>query len=248
MKNRFKTNATATLRASFFAAIISILGACNKTIEKPTEKQVNNTSVVTKPVQEEKAVTSRVVFTSYNDNDNYFLLNATENNVNTQFINNLDDRSLLYGDIIDATWKNDTIYMAGDGDTPAIAKHLLSFKKVKDGNVSLFRKKYPKQLKYHYATTASYSKSYLDELYLLTESYIANTKNTLLLDIIAHKEQIECSIEEQTRNNQEYTVIGIGKVFEHRTTTVQWLYYNIENHTLYEYDLPNDKLLPFSTN
>jgi len=111
--------------------------------------------------------------------------------------------------------------------------------------VSDFRKKYGKEIYYNYSGDFSYSQKYLDELYLKVEYYIANSKNELLKSIIANKNRLEYSVEQQQRNGKEYTVLGIGTVTEGRITKAQWLYYDAENNILYEYDLPNDELVVF---
>jgi len=114
-----------------------------------------------------------------------------------------------------------------------------------DSKVSDFRKKYGKEIYYNYSGDFNYTQKYLDELYLITEYYIANSKNELLKSIIAYKGRLEYSVEQQQRNDKEYTVLGIGTVTEGRITKAQWLFYDAENKILYEYDLPNDELIVF---
>jgi len=111
--------------------------------------------------------------------------------------------------------------------------------------VSKFRKNYGKEIYYNYSGDFNYMQSYLDELYLIAEYYIANSKNELLKSIIANKYRLEYSVEQQQRNGKKYTVLGIGTVNEGRITKAQWLYYDAENRILYEYDLPNDELIVF---
>ena len=175
------------------------------------------------------------------------LLNAKKGNDFYGFINDKnDDRSYLKGDLIEIKWKNDTIFIAGDGETPEIADWIISTKKIKDGNVSIFRNTYKKQLKFNWSKENNYSASYLDKLYLLVEDYIANSKVETIKLSIKNKDQLEYSIEQQTRNGEEYTVLGIYYIFEHKLNTLKWLYYeNGDRPKLYEYDLPNDKLIEF---
>lgn len=200
-----------------------------------TKKQINHVHIDT------------LSFIGYNDDGDYFLLNAKKNLKNFGFINDKnEDRSLLQGDIVEIRWKKDTIYIAGDGDKPELAEWIISVKKLKDGSVSTFRKNYKKQLKYNWSEENNYSQSYLDKLYLIVEYYIANSQNQRLKSFIASKEQLEYSIEERTRDEKEYTVIGIANIFEHRVNTIQWLYYEHNDlNKLFEYDLPNDKLIEF---
>lgn len=111
--------------------------------------------------------------------------------------------------------------------------------------VSDFRKNYGKEIYYNYSGDFNYSQKYLEELYLKVEYYVANSKNELLKNIIANKDKLEYSVEQQQRDEKEYTVLGIGTVTEGRITKAQWLFYDAENNILYEYDLPNDELVVF---
>ncbi|KAA5538034.1 hypothetical protein [Paenimyroides baculatum] len=111
--------------------------------------------------------------------------------------------------------------------------------------VSDFRKNYGKEIYYNYSGEFNYSQKYLEELYLKVEYYVANSKNELLKNIIANKNRLEYSVEQQRRDEKEYTVLGIGTVTEGRITKAQWLFYDAENNILYEYDLPNDELVIF---
>ena len=116
---------------------------------------------------------------------------------------------------------------------------------VVNDKVSVFRKNYGKEIYYNYSNAFNYTKEYLNELYLIAEYYIANSKNELLRTIILNKEKVEYSVEQQQRNGKEYTVLGVGTVSEGSVTKAQWLYYDAENKILYEYDLPNDELVVF---
>lgn len=153
-------------------------------------------------------------------------------------------RNLLRGDVCEITWEKDTIYIAGEGEIPKIENWLVSIKKIKDGNVSKFRKDYKKELKYYYSDEG-YTQSTLDDLYLSAEYYIANTKNELIKLAIQNREQLEYSIESRTENNRDYQVLGIGYTFEHKFNVIQWLYIDIETQKIYEYDVANDKLVEF---
>ena len=192
-----------------------------------------------------KFFTDTFEFEYYNDNGDYMWLYAKKGNDNYTFVNdNNNQRNLLRGDICEIIWKKDTIYIAGDGETPEITEWLVSIKKTQGGSVSKFRKEYKKELKYHYSDE-SYSKSGLDELYLSAEYYIANSKNKLIQSAIENKEQLEYSIESRTENNRYYQVLGIGYTFEHRFTIMQWIYIDVETQKIYEYDIANEKLIEF---
>lgn len=230
--------------------LIILFCACNHKTQNITSitDTSNPTNIVDSVKKEQNIIhTDTMNFFEYNDYGDYFFLNAEKNKENFGFINDKnEDRSLLKGDIIEIKWKNDTIFIAGDGETPEIAEWIVSVKKIKDGNVATFRKNYKKQLKYNWSEENDYSQSYLDKLYLLVEYYIANSQNEMINYCIKEKEQLEYSIEEQTRDGKEYTVIGIASIFEHRVNTMKWLYYEHgDSYKLYEYDLPNDELIEF---
>ncbi len=218
---------------------ISVKSISNEAIKSKTKKPL---------IKNDKIIVDTLTFINYNDISDYMIFNAKKGKDDYQFINDdNDDRSFLIGDLIEIKWKKDTIFIAGDGETPEIAEWIVSTKKISDGNVSKFRKTYKMQLKYHYSEQENYSRDYLDKIYLMAEYYLANTKNESLIQLINSKTQIEYSIEQDTRDENEYTVLGIGNVFEHRVQTAKWLYIeNGDHQNLYEYDLPNDKLIKFN--
>ncbi len=234
--------------------ILFILQSCeNKTKEnkqihnfqdrkKSTPLKVNKNQIKAKNTS---LFTDTFEFESYNDNGDYMWLHAKKDKDNYSFVNDNNNlRNLLRGDICEIKWKKDTIFIAGDGETPKIETWLVAIKKIQDGSVSKFRKEYKKDLKYHYSNE-NYSQSGLDELYLSAEYYIANSKNKLIQLAIQNKEQLEYSIEDQTENDRSYKVLGIGYTFEHRFTIMQWLYIDVETQKIYEYDLGNEKLIAF---
>ena len=222
--------------------------SCNSNPEKKTKPIVVETNkkeieVNNNNIHQQK---QELEFVEYNDDGDYFLLIAKKGGKTTSFINdNTDDRSLLRGDKVEITWQNKTIYIAGDGDTPEQAESIVSIKKIADGNVSKFRKNYEKKLKYNWVGENEYSGGYLDKLYLVVEYYIANSKNELLRLQVDRKDDLTYSIEQQTRGDKEYTVLGIATESERATNTIQWLYFENATQILYEYDLPNDRLVEF---
>ncbi len=228
--------------------LILLLFSCienNKKESRKIDLEKANTVSLKKEIEvQEKINIDTLSFLDYNDEGDYMLLNAKKGNDIYGFINDKNgDRSYLKGDLIEIKWKKDTIYIAGDGETPEIAEWIISTKKIIDGNVSIFRKTYKKQLKFNWSKENNYSPSYLDKLYLLVEDFIVNSKVETIKLSIKNKDQLEYSIEQQSRNGEEYTVLGISYIFEHRLNTLKWLYYENENQRLYEYDLPNDKLI-----
>lgn len=217
----------------------------------PEPKNQPQEKIVTKTVPQIKAKKDSIKrdtieFISYNDNFDYTQLNGKKGKEEIDFVNdNNNDRSFLRGDLIAIEWKNDTIYISGDGETPQIAQWIVSAKKIKDGNISKFRKDYRKPIKYHYSKEDEISDSYLEHLHDLAEYYIANSKNDLVKLSLKDKIDLAYSVKKQTRENKEYYVLGIYTEFEHKINTFQWLYIDPENDKIYEYDLPNDKLIYF---
>lgn len=242
-----------TLFLSIVIFLSFVLQSCeNKTkntdeIEKKNQNKSDTKQTDSKKTKDKEEVFKDVFeFVAYNDDADYTSFLAKKRDELYSFVNDKnDDRSLLRGDICEIQWKKDTIYVSGDGETPMLEDWLISVKKIKDGNVSKMRKEYKKELKYHGNKDENYSQDFLDQTYSLTEYYIANSKNELLQLHIKNKEQINYSVENQKRENKDFTVIGIGYEFENRSTIFQWLYYDTDNDKLYEYDLPNDKLNEF---
>ncbi|UFH31467.1 hypothetical protein LNP04_16050 [Chryseobacterium sp. C-71] len=232
----------------FFA--ILILTLCFSCIS-PESKNQPQEKTVTKTVPQIEAKKDSIKidtieFVSYNDNFDYTQLNGKKENEEIDFVNdNNNDRSFLRGDLIAIKWKNDTIYIAGDGETPQIAQWIVSAKKIKDGNVSKLRKQYGKPIKYHYSKEDEISDSYLEHLHDLAEYYIANSKNDLVKLSLKDKIDLAYSVEKQTRDNKEYYVLGIYTESENKISTIQWLYIAPETDKIYEYDLPEDKLIYF---
>lgn len=235
-----------------FLSTIFIFQSCeNKKANTNQQKnQIQNdiikpTSIINNKESNPKTFKNTFEFEYYNDNGDYMWLYAKNGNDRYSFVNDNNNlRNLLRGDICEIKWKKDTIYIAGDGETPEIDDWLISIKKIQDGNVSKFRKEYKKEIKYHYSDE-SYSKSGLDEVYLSAEYYIANSKNELIKLAIQNKDQLEYSIESRTENNRLYEVLGIGYTFEHRFNIIQWIYLDFDKQKIYEYDLANEKLIEF---
>jgi hypothetical protein len=193
-------------------------------------------------------MTDRFEFINYNDDGDYFLIFVKKNNEAFSLIYDWDVNEKYKfnrGDIINIDWKMDSMRVSGDGESLHFAEWAKAATKVKNGNVSLFKKKHKKPLKFNYQK--EYSDSYLDKIYLLVEYYLANSKQELVkANLNDSNIEIEYSIEERTLDGKEYIVIGIGNNFENHTSIMQWLYIeNGEETELYEYDLANEKLIKF---
>lgn len=213
----------------------------NKPTDKPEYQTVRQIITKKDPIYHDT-----IEFVSYNDDFDYSQLNGKKGKEEISFVNDKNnDRSFLRGDIIALEWKHDSIYIAGDGDTPQNAEWIVSAKKIKDGNVSKFRKEYGKPLKFLYSKEDEISDSYLEHLYAFAEYYIANSEKNLVKLSINNKDELAYSIEKRNRDNKEYYVLGVYTEFEHKTNTFQWLYIDPETDKIYEYDLTNDKLIYF---
>lgn len=232
----------------FFSALILIFCfSCTPSEPKNHSADEAETKTVRQTAAKKDSVKQDTVeFISYNDDYDYSQLNGKKGKDEITFVNdNNNDRSFLCGDLIAIEWKNDSVYIAGDGDTPQNAQWLVSAKKIKDGNVSKFRKEYGKPLKYYYSKENEFSDSYLDHLYKLAEYYIANSKKDLIKLSIKNREDLAYSIEKKTRDDKEYYVLGIYTESEHKISPFQWLYIDPETDKIFEYDLPNDRLSHF---
>lgn len=232
----------------FFTALILIFCfSCTPSEPKNHSADEAETETVRQTAAKKDSVKQDTVeFISYNDDYDYSQLNGKKGKDEITFVNdNNNDRSLLRGDLIAIEWKNDSVYIAGDGDTPQNAQWLVSAKKIKDGNVSKFRQEYGKPLKYYYTKENEFSDSYLDHLYKLAEYYIANSKKDLIKLSIKNREDLAYSIEKKTRDDKEYYVLGIYTESEHKISPFQWLYIDPETDKIFEYDLPNDRLSHF---
>jgi len=154
--------------------------------------------------------------------------------------------SYTRGDIFDVKWKVDSVFIAGEGEKLEFTEWFVSAAKIKDGSVSLFRKKYKEPIKYTWSGEEQYTVSFKDYLYTLVEYYLANSKKELVKSNLENPDaNLTYSIENQKRDGRDYTVLGIANEFENRTSIMQWLYLDTENNKLYEYDLGNDKLIEF---
>ncbi|MEP6928710.1 MAG: hypothetical protein ABI850_01810 [Flavobacterium sp.] len=189
-----------------------------------------------------------VEYVGYDESGDYALFTIKKGNEVVALNTNFEGADkFLRGDILNITWKMDSTFIAGEGEKPEFTEWLLNAEKIKDGSVSLFRKKYKKPIKYTWAEGAEYSKDYKDYLYTLVEYYLANSKKDLVKVHIGNPDtELVYSIEDGEKNGRSYTILGISNEFENHTSIIQWLYFDSENKKLYEYDLANDKLVEFN--
>lgn len=163
-----------------------------------------------------------------------FLFSATGTKEHIFFYNNIREKKLTRGDVIEVKWKT----------TDAIAQDVISVKKLKDGPVALFRKKHPQIIRALTEVPVNDWDPYTDELYLAVEYYLSQTKEPLLQHVMKTSfNDILFTAEEKERDGRVYNIIGIAQNSEHKLNTMQWLFLDAENLKLYEYDLPNDQLI-----
>ena len=185
----------------------------------------------------------------YDDEGDDFSIDAKKNGKIFPLIDNeFNDKNYARGDLCQIEWKIDTMRPAGDETQLWIQYYANKITKIKDGAVSVFRKKYTKPLRYTYSEE-NYTSHTLDDIYRMVEYYLANSKQENVKHFINDPyAELTYSIEERKWDGQTYIVIGIGNesVNEEGIATkftFQWLY--ISDCIIYEYDLPNDKLVKF---
>lgn len=256
-----------TMKQLYFLALLTVLFSCKENKETTSEnlnKDISKDSTTVKEIdnslnlnlksdlrpeeklQLEEVYNDAVEFINFDGNGDYALFTVQKNKkVISLYTDLADAKSFKRGDLLDLAWKMDTIYEAGEGEKLEFAEWLVNVKKVKDGNVSLFRKKHPKPIKY-FTEKNDFTDYFKDYLYEQVEFYLANSKNELVKTAIKDpKADLSYSIEEKEREGHSYYLLGISNDFEHHTNIIQWLYLDSENRKLFEYDLPNDKLIPF---
>ncbi|WP_129714331.1 hypothetical protein [Pedobacter sp. SYP-B3415] len=194
----------------------------------------------------ERVQTDNLIFIKYLDDGDYPEFVAKKGDNTVSFINKTDTaRNINHGDSVQVNWKPGSVSMPGDNGVATPARLLVSVRKTGDGPVTKFRKAYGKVVKYTWAADEDYSSSYLDELYLLVEDYLANTRSPLLQHVINKRIQLTYSIESNTRNDERYTMIGIAPEGPNGSNVVQWLYIRKADSQIFEYNLAEDNLIPF---
>ncbi|MBD1385052.1 hypothetical protein IDJ75_07155 [Mucilaginibacter rigui] len=230
----------------------STLLSCQSKTSKAPPKKIQSNSAIKSPAERKKPFKDReyvdqMTFVEYLDDGDYFQIYARKGSTIFYFINDTDTaRNVNKGDLIQIRWKDSTVTVPGDNDSKMPAQILLDIKKTGDGPVSIFRKTYGKKLKYTWPTDEELAKSYLNKVYLIVEYFLTQTKNPLLRNAIKNRDELTYSIEKKNRGGQDYRVIGIAPVGENGSNIVQWLYIDDEYDKVYEYDLPEDKLIQFN--
>ncbi|QXV63832.1 hypothetical protein INP83_12015 [Mucilaginibacter sp. 21P] len=230
---------------------LTALYGCQSKIEKQQKavkpEQASTHKAAVQKKKKQLAHTTQMTFIKYADDGDYFQLIAHRGDSTFSFIAETDINGRLNrGDQIQISWKDGTVTIPGDDDVETPARLLLHIKKIGNGPVSMFRMAYDKKLKYTWPTDENFTSSYLDKLYLLIEYYLSKTSNSLLQLAIKNQDQLTYSIESKERNSRNYRVIGIAPIGPNGAKVVQWLYIDDEeDDQIYEYDLGEDRLVPF---
>jgi len=231
------------------------LVACNQ--EKVEENQKNNSvndAKNTHPIalpknnidDKNKFLTDTITFLEFDDNGDYPLLFAKRDNKRLTFIYNLPGKlNFVRDDQLVVKWKMDSTWIAGEGEKLEMREWIIDASKIKEGSVSLYRKKHHKPIKYWHANDDNYSANFKDYLYTLVEYYLANTKNELVLMNLKANTDIVYSIEDGNKNGRSYTKLGLASNAEGHSSIIVWLYLDNETRKFYEYDLASDKLMEF---
>ena len=108
------------MKEAVVALILMFCFSCTPSEQKNHSVDERETEIVQKIVAAKDSIKKDTIeFISYNDDFDYSQLNGKKGKENIDFINdNNNDRSFLRGDLIAIEWKNDSIYIAGDGETP----------------------------------------------------------------------------------------------------------------------------------
>lgn len=229
---------------------ISMLGfSCQKTPSSATKKQIEKQLITTDSStsyqkQSDTSDTSYGVihtdtmeFIKVEKKANYLVYHLKKHHKVRTFI----DRSKALSDIC----RGDLLKIQWQEDLKQIPI-LVSVKKISDGSVSKFRKKYPKSLLYHWSGEVPYDNDFLDTLYGTVEYYLANSKNKLIQIQLQNTDaQLGYSIEEMQKEHKSYILVGLFNRFENRENILQWLYIDPETLQIYEYNLPEDRLIRF---
>ncbi|MCH5720089.1 hypothetical protein [Niabella hibiscisoli] len=198
----------------------------------------------------QQTIKDTVTFVERNDNGDYYLCYVRKGKHLVSLIYDeplAQKLNFLRGDTLEIQWKMDSSWIAGDGDRLEFKEWMLNARKIKDGKVATFRKNYTKPIKYWYAKDTDYSDELKDYLYLLVEYYIAYSKQPLVLLHLEKPEESDFvySIDDRDEKGRHYIVLGLSNDQGTHSNIIQWLYLDSETHAFYEYDLANDKLIPF---
>ena len=238
-----------------FGLFLFVLVSCNqkKVAENQKKDSVNDANnihpiaIKQKNINDmNKVLTDTITFLEFDDNGDYPLFFAKKGDKRLTFIYNLPgELEFVRDDQLVVKWKMDSTWIAGEGKKLEMNPWITTVKKIKDGTVSLYRKKYHKAIKYWHANEDNYSDNFKDYLYTLVEYYLANTKNELVLVNLKANTDLVYSIENGNKNGRSYTMLGLASNAEGHSSIIVWLYLDNETRKFYEYDLASDKLIEF---
>lgn len=220
------------------------------TITQPNLQTFESSIRPNEKIELNKEYVNELVYNDFNENGDYPLISFLKNSTEWYSLHydaekfNFDKLQFNKGDVMQVTWKMDSVWIAGEGDKLEMTEWLVDIKKIKDGKVSLFKKNYKKDIKLIYQKELS--NDYYNYLYKKIQYYLANTTNELVkTNLYSKNTQLVFMIDtDDEKNGKKYTSIGIATDHEDHTQVFKWLYLS-EDEELFEYDLPNDKLIKF---
>jgi hypothetical protein len=201
-------------------------------------------------IEKNKKYEDIVIFMGIDNNGDYPLLIVKKNGNTVSLIfsdleadNFSKTASYEQGDIIRIKWKVDTAEVAGDDEKPYLTEFLLTSKKIKDGKLSQFNKIHQNPFRVQYIE-GDFSLDFLKSIDKKVRYYLSNTKEPLLLlELKDPNSNLAYSLEEQDRDGTKYIAVGLFTTLENHQSILHWLYINMATDELYDYDLPNDKLI-----
>lgn len=221
--------------------------AANNSVISPINSAFASDIRPNEKLQLNKIYTDEFEFIDYNDDyDDFFIEVQKDNKKHSLIVNDIrpEDLNLNRGDMVRIQWKINSLRPSGDESLLLFEEFATEITKIKDSNVSLFRQKHPKPLKYYYNN--DYSISFLDKIYKNVEYYIANSKQDLVkLAIYDPKSDLIYSIEDRTMNGKKYYAVGISNEFENIQSIIQWIYLDEDLQKIFEYDISNNELIEF---
>lgn len=221
----------------------------NDSISRVIPKEFESEMRPNEKLKLQQVYTDVAEYMGFNEGGDYSYVEIKKNNQIISLTSNLvgDEKpNYTMGDIYEFKWNIDSVFIAGDGERRDFTEWFISAKKVKDGSVTLFRKKHSKPMKYNWSGENAYSTEFKDYLYAQVEYYLANSKSELVkADLEDPNVNLVYSIEEREFEGRSYIVLGVASEFENHASVMQWLYIDNETRILYEYDLGNEKLIEF---
>lgn len=198
-----------------------------------------------------KKYTDTLEYVGYNGEGDYPSLEMMKGDMRHTFIDdsNVDLTAFNRGDLLEIQWLLDSLRYDGDGlETLWFEEFVMKAIKIKDGNVSMFKKKHPRPMAYRCNEEDEFSEYFLDVIYRNVEYYLANSRQEAVKAALAEPDaMLSYSVEKRETDGRPYFAIGIRKGFGDDSDCFQWIYLNNEEYPvrIYEYDPADDTLTLF---